>query len=56
MAPFPDYVNTTSFEGGLELFPNKPFSSGPVMADDFFFQFQVDEQASDVMTKEFFMD
>ncbi|PWY92426.1 C2H2 transcription factor Swi5 [Aspergillus heteromorphus CBS 117.55] len=56
MVAFPDYVNTTAFETGLDLFPNKNFCSGPAMGDDFFFQFQVDEPPSDVMTKEFFMD
>ncbi|RAL01664.1 putative C2H2 transcription factor (Swi5) [Aspergillus ibericus CBS 121593] len=56
MAAFPDYVNTASFETGIDLFPTKPFCSGPTMGDDFFFQFQVDEPPSDVMTKEFFMD
>ncbi|PYH93295.1 C2H2 transcription factor Swi5 [Aspergillus ellipticus CBS 707.79] len=56
MVSFPDYVNTTAFEAGMDLFPSKNFCSGPAMGDDFFFQFQVDEPPSDVMTKEFFMD
>ncbi|KAF9891109.1 Metallothionein expression activator [Aspergillus nanangensis] len=57
MASFPDYVNGSSFEGGMDLFPGKGFSTAPSMNDDFFsFQFQVDEQPSDVMTREFFMD
>jgi regulatory protein SWI5 len=57
MAAFPDYVNGSSFEGGMDLFQGKGFSSAPPMSDDFFsFQFQVDEQPSDVMTRDFFMD
>ncbi|KAH8426977.1 putative C2H2 transcription factor (Swi5) [Aspergillus melleus] len=56
MASFPDYVNS-SFEPGMDLFSGKGFSAGPPMSDDFFsFQFQVDEQPSDVMTREFLMD
>ncbi|OJK05168.1 hypothetical protein ASPACDRAFT_56559 [Aspergillus aculeatus ATCC 16872] len=56
MAAFPDYVNTATFETGMDLFPAKAYPSGPAMGDDFFFQFQVDEQAADAVTKEFFMD
>jgi regulatory protein SWI5 len=54
MASFPDYVN---IDAGMDLFPNKNFSTGPSMNDDFFsFQFQVDEQSSDLMSREFFLD
>ncbi|PYH40435.1 putative C2H2 transcription factor (Swi5) [Aspergillus saccharolyticus JOP 1030-1] len=56
MAAFPDYVNTATFENGMDLFPAKGYLPGPTMGDDFFFQFQVDEQAADAASKEFFMD
>ena len=57
MAAFPEYVNPTSFDNGMDLFPSKGFSTAPPMGDDFFsFQFQVDDQPSDVMSREFFMD
>ncbi|KAL4773784.1 hypothetical protein BDW60DRAFT_215684 [Aspergillus nidulans var. acristatus] len=57
MAAFPDYVNTSAFDSSLDLLQGKNFSTGPSMGDDFFsFQFQVDEQASDVMSREFFLD
>ncbi|THC99901.1 hypothetical protein EYZ11_000599 [Aspergillus tanneri] len=57
MAAFPDYVNTSAFESSVDLFPGKGFSTAPSMGDDFFsFQFQVDEQPSDAMTREFFME
>jgi regulatory protein SWI5 len=52
MAAFPDYVNGSTFEPGLDLFSSKTFSTGTSMNDDYFsLQFQVDD-----MTKEFFMD
>ncbi|GIJ87741.1 metallothionein expression activator [Aspergillus pseudoviridinutans] len=52
MAAFPDYVNGSTFEPGLDLFSSKTFSASTSMNDDFFsLQFQVDD-----MTKEFFMD
>ncbi|KAL4906743.1 hypothetical protein BDW74DRAFT_126819 [Aspergillus multicolor] len=57
MAAFPDYVNTSAFDSGLDMLQGKNFSSGPSMGDDFFsFQFQVDEQPSDAMSREFFLD
>ncbi|KAE8161091.1 hypothetical protein BDV40DRAFT_197804 [Aspergillus tamarii] len=57
MAAFPDYVNGPSFDNGMDLFQSKGFSNGPSMGDDFFsFQFQMDEQPSDVMTREFFLE
>ncbi|KAL5333860.1 hypothetical protein BJX70DRAFT_403138 [Aspergillus crustosus] len=56
MATFPEYVNT-SFDGNLDLLHGKPFSTNPPMGDDFFsFQMQIDEQHSDVMSREFFLD
>lgn len=52
MAAFPDYVNGSTFEPGMDLFSSKTFSAGTSMNEDFFsLQFQVDD-----MTKEFFMD
>ncbi|KAL4923523.1 putative C2H2 transcription factor (Swi5) [Aspergillus undulatus] len=57
MAAFPDYVNGSAFDTSLDLLQGKNFSTGPSMGDDFFsFQFQVDEQPSDVMSREFFLD
>ncbi|KKK15225.1 hypothetical protein P175DRAFT_0199999 [Aspergillus ochraceoroseus IBT 24754] len=57
MATFPDYVNTSSFDSSMDLLPGKSFSTSHPMGDDFFsFQFHMDEQSSDVMTREFFMD
>ncbi|KAF7596426.1 Metallothionein expression activator [Aspergillus hancockii] len=57
MAAFPDYVNNPTFESGMDLFQGKGFSTGPSMGDDFFsFQFQMDDQPSDVMTREFFLE
>ncbi|KAL4918563.1 hypothetical protein BDW62DRAFT_63256 [Aspergillus aurantiobrunneus] len=56
MATFPDYVNTSAFESNLDMLQGKSFSTGPSMGDDFFFQFQVDEQPSDVMPRDFFLD
>ncbi|KAB8232829.1 Metallothionein expression activator [Aspergillus alliaceus] len=57
MAAFPDYVNAPAFDNGMDLFPGKGFSTGPSMGDDFFsFQFQMDEQPSDAMTREFFLE
>ncbi|OJJ39258.1 hypothetical protein ASPWEDRAFT_49291 [Aspergillus wentii DTO 134E9] len=57
MASFPEYVNPASFDSGLDLFPGKTFSTGPSMNDDFFsFQFQVDEQPSDLMARDFFLE
>ncbi|OGM41376.1 C2H2 transcription factor (Swi5) [Aspergillus bombycis] len=57
MAAFPDYVNGPAFDNGMDLFQGKSFSTGPSMGDDFFsFQFQMDEQPSDVMTREFFLE
>ncbi|KAL2794288.1 hypothetical protein BJX66DRAFT_200414 [Aspergillus keveii] len=57
MATFPDYVNVSSFDNSLDLLHGKNFSTGPTVSDDFFsFQFQVDEQPSDVMSREFFLD
>ncbi|KAL2866975.1 putative C2H2 transcription factor (Swi5) [Aspergillus lucknowensis] len=57
MATFPDYVNTSSFDTSLDILQGKNFSTGPTMGDDFFsFQFQVDDQPSDVMSREFFLD
>ncbi|KAI9371168.1 hypothetical protein BJX61DRAFT_42497 [Aspergillus egyptiacus] len=56
MSTFPDYVNS-SFETNLDMLQGKTFAAGPSMGDDFFtFQFQVDEQPSDVMSREFFLD
>ncbi|KAL3461256.1 hypothetical protein BJX64DRAFT_162163 [Aspergillus heterothallicus] len=56
MATFPDY-NVSSFDNSLDLLQGKAFTTGPTVADDFFsFQFQVDEQPSDVMSREFFLD
>ncbi|KAL2809817.1 hypothetical protein BJX63DRAFT_343253 [Aspergillus granulosus] len=57
MAAFPDYVNVSSFDNSLDLLQGKNFSTGPTVGDDFFsFQFQVDDQPSDVMSREFFLD
>ncbi|KAL5002409.1 hypothetical protein BDV10DRAFT_120496 [Aspergillus recurvatus] len=57
MAAFPDYINTSAFDSSLDMLQGKNFSTGPSMGDDFFsFQFQVDEQPSDVMSREFFLD
>ncbi|KAE8145142.1 hypothetical protein BDV25DRAFT_165295 [Aspergillus avenaceus] len=57
MSAFPDYVNGSSFESGVDFYPGKSFPTGPSMGDDFFaFQFQMDEQPSDVMTREFFLE
>ncbi|KAE8352598.1 hypothetical protein BDV28DRAFT_157763 [Aspergillus coremiiformis] len=57
MAAFPDYVNGPAFDNGMDLFPGKGFSTGSSIGDDFFsFQFQMDEQPSDVMTREFFLE
>ncbi|KAL4786205.1 hypothetical protein BJX76DRAFT_137310 [Aspergillus varians] len=57
MATFPDYVNNSAFESSLDMLQGKNFSTAPSMGDDFFsFQFQVDEQPSDVMSREFFLD
>ncbi|KAL4884832.1 hypothetical protein BJY04DRAFT_182146 [Aspergillus karnatakaensis] len=57
MATFPDYVNTSSFDSSLDMLQGKNFSTNPSMGDDFFsFQFQVDDQPSDVMSREFFLD
>jgi regulatory protein SWI5 len=57
MAAFPDYVNNPTFESGMDLFPSKGFTTGHSMGDDFFsFQFQMDDQPSDVMTREFFLE
>jgi regulatory protein SWI5 len=56
MATFPEYVNA-SFDSSLDMLQGKNFSTNPSMGDDFFsFQFQVDEQPSDVMSREFFLD
>ncbi|KAL4800619.1 hypothetical protein BDV19DRAFT_375808 [Aspergillus venezuelensis] len=57
MAAFPDYVNGSTFDNSLDMLQGKNFSTGPAINDDFFsFQFQVDEQPSDVMSREFFLD
>ncbi|KAL2831073.1 hypothetical protein BDW59DRAFT_169824 [Aspergillus cavernicola] len=57
MATFPDYVNASSFDTSLDMLQGKTFPTVPSMSDDFFsFQFQVDEQPSDVMSREFFLD
>ncbi|KAL3475052.1 hypothetical protein BJX99DRAFT_167728 [Aspergillus californicus] len=56
MATFPDYMNA-SFESSLDMLQGKTYSNAPPMGDDFFsFQFQVDEQPSDVLSREFFLD
>ncbi|KAL4975240.1 hypothetical protein BDW66DRAFT_75205 [Aspergillus desertorum] len=58
MAAFADdYVNTSAFDSSLDMLQGKNFSAGPSLGDDFFsFQFQIDEQPSDVMSREFFLD
>lgn len=56
MATFPDYMNSSAFENSLDMLQGKNFSTAPSMGDDFFLQFQVDEQPSDVMSREFFLD
>ncbi|KAL4810548.1 hypothetical protein BDV18DRAFT_58869 [Aspergillus unguis] len=57
IATFPDYVNGSAFDSSLDMLQGKNFTPAPSMGDDFFsFQFQVDEQPSDVMSREFFLD
>lgn len=56
MATFPNYVNGSAFDSSLDMLQGKNFPAAPPMGDDFFFQFPVDEQPSDVMSREFFLD